>query len=74
MRLLTELQFCPTSSKKEPRNLFLGSFFVLSLWRRTTCCLLRKQQKFAVVVISESAQTSSANGGSEPSNRLSFFC
>ena len=52
----------------------LVHFFVHSKWRRTTCCLLRKQQKFAVAGIFESAQSSSANGGSEPSICLGLFC
>ena len=64
----------PAGGAKEKADRFSGLLFLsLFLWRRTTCCLLRKQQKFAAAVISESAQTSSANGGSEPSTSLRFI-
>ena len=56
--------------KKEPRNSFLGSFFRFYLMAMNHLLFALQTAKFAVVCIYKSAQTSSANGGSEPSTHL----
>ena len=62
------MHFCTTSSKKEQIALAVCFFFHFS-YGDEPLLFARKQQKFAVVGIYKSAQTSSANGGSEPSTR-----
>jgi hypothetical protein len=67
---------CPDASKlawgakKETKDSFLGFFFCFFHMATNHLLFAPQTAKFAVVGISESAQTSSANGGSEPSTHL----